>query len=178
MKLSRSFYRSRQFRMALFSKPGSDELAEAQRWLPPVAFTLFLRMQPGEQVHSLAVLQKLLAWQATNPDLLAAALLHDIGKIRCPLKPWERAWAVLFNAVLPNRAQRWGHADAVTVGWRRSFVVAEQHAAWGAELVANCGLSPLTVNLIRRHHETLAVSPENILENQLLGMLQFVDNES
>jgi hypothetical protein len=54
-------------------------------------------------------------------------------------------------------------------------VVAIQHPAWGAEMAAEAGSSPLVVALIRRHQNLLqdeAVS----LEDRLLGALQRVDN--
>ena len=34
-----------------------------------------------------------------NPDLLTAALLHDSGKTRTPLRIWERVVVVIVNAI-------------------------------------------------------------------------------
>ena len=67
-----------------------------------------------------------------NPDLLAAALLHDVGKSRFPLRLWERVLIVSLKAFFPDRATRWGVGAAK--GWRRALVVAAQHPTWGAEM--------------------------------------------
>lgn len=114
----------------------------------------------------------------TNHDLWVAALLHDVGKIRYPLNLWERIEVVLFNSMMPGKAQDWGQAEPV--GWRKPFVVALQHPGWGADLAERAGATPMTVALIRRHQEKTGVdtgNPDNI-ENQLLKQLQIYDNES
>lgn len=140
---------------------------------------VFRCMQPGEQAHSVEVLQRLRTAGETHPDLLAAALLHDLGKIKYPLAPWERALIVLVMAVLPEKVRRWGDGDAS--GWRKPFVVARQHAAWGAEMAQAAGTSPLAVSLIRRHQDALPAATlafENSLEDELLKKLQYFDDES
>jgi hypothetical protein len=62
-------------------------------------------------------------------------------------------------------------------GWRKAFIVAEQHAEWGAEMAREAGVSPLTVCLIRKHHNPPRQEAE-IMENSLLHKLWLVDNES
>ncbi len=88
----------------------------------------------------------------TDPDLLAAALLHDVGKIRTHFFLPEKVLVVLVKAGAPRLYRRWGSGPAG--GWRRPFAVSVQHPAWGAEMVAAAGGSPLTVELIRRHAES------------------------
>jgi hypothetical protein len=112
-----------------------------------------------------------------DPDLLRAALLHDAGKIRCPLQLWERTWIVLGKAFLPDLARKWGAAPAdgekVPV-LRRPFIVSEQHPAWGAELALQAGLSPRAADLIRRHQSPASDGEDD----HLLRVLQSVDDES
>lgn len=151
MKQSQPVYRVRQFWAALHERPDPAGLDEARRLLSPELLALFLQMQPGEQAHSLKIFQQLKNQGESSPDLLAAALLHDVGKIRYPLRLWERVWVVLAQAWLPRLAAEWGQGQPT--GLRRALAAAVQHPAWGAELVAAAGGAPLLVELIRRHQQ-------------------------
>ena len=173
----RAAYRLRQFWQALFAKPTPAGLAPARALLSPAQMALFSQLQPSEQVHALQVLSRLAAQGETQPDLLVAALLHDIGKLRAPLRPWERASVVLGKRLFPARVQRWGAASQPQDGWRRAFVAAQQHPAWGAALARSAGVSLLTEALIRRHQQPPAPGADS-LEDNLLRKLQAVDNES
>ena len=171
----RLLYRTRQFLNILFAAPGPGKLADARRILSPSLMALFLSMQASEQTHSLRIFTELLEQGETNSDLLVAALLHDVGKSRSPLRPWERVWIVLGKALFSNRVKRWGKGEPR--GWRRPFVIAEQHPAWGAEMAAQAGASPLAVALIQRHQEPL-LNKHETLEDWLLSRLQLLDNEN
>ncbi len=118
--------------------------------LSPALLRLFQTMTPAEQQHSIALSQALEAQGHTDPDLLAAALLHDVGKTLHPPYLWERVWVVLGEHFLPRRAAAWGAGSPR--GLRRGFVIRQQHAAWGADLATQSGASPCTADLIRRHH--------------------------
>jgi len=90
---------------------------------------------------------------------------------------------VLVKNLLPGTFQRWG-ASGDILGWKRIFVVAEQHPAWGAEMAALAGASQLTVNLIRRHQERSSpVSKADFelgirtQEDYYLYQLQYLDEE-
>jgi hypothetical protein len=195
----RIYYRTRQFWHGLRITPTNNEMDRARSVLSSTQFDLFMRMQPGEQSHSLAVFTKLSAAGDDDPDLLVAALLHDVGKTLFPLKLWERAWIVLANAVFPRFSNGWALGDFEDLKklsfWKRPLVVAKQHPKWGAELAAQAGSSHLVVSLISRHQETLVVdehssaqiristSGQNELkflgiEDCLLQKLQAADDES
>lgn len=126
-------------------------------------------------------MRKLLDRGNHQPDLLVATLLHDVGKLRYRLNPVERAMIVLVGAVTPKWTQRWGNLPAGgwenVRGWRRAFVVAEQHAMWGAEMARQAEVSPLAEALIREHHHPQG----NAMDEEETGLLQqlwSVDNES
>ncbi len=116
-----------------------------------------------------------------QPELMVAALLHDVGKLRYRLNPLERAVVVLAKAVMPKSVHRWGIAPASSLDglnrWRKAFVVAEQHPHWGAELSRQAGASSLTEALIRNHHNPHRASHETI-ELDLQQKLWLVDNET
>lgn len=174
-------YRARQFWFALTATPDPNQLAQARQVLSPALMALFQRMQAGEQAHSLAIFCQLCEQNETQEDLLVAALLHDVGKGRYPLRLWERVLIVLARVFVPERVKAWGSGEPR--GWKRAFVVAERHPAWGAELAAAAGASPLAVSIIRRHQEPLLPAAVGrgegpSLEDRLLHRLQLLDNES
>jgi len=148
--------------------------------LPPAAANLFQAMPPYDRRHALAVVRTLQAQGHTDPDLLAAALLHDDGKTggktggktvgqRGALHLWHRVAVVLCRAFWPGLLERIGQDQ--TENWRRPFFVQLHHAAIGAELAREVGCSPVTVELIRRHED-----PPDQVDDPLLAALQAADS--
>jgi hypothetical protein len=88
---------------------------------------------------------------------------------------------VLVKAVMPDQAQWLGSLPPDgwdnLPGWRKAFIVAAQHADWGADMAREVGASPLAESLIRKHHDPTGQDAE-IVENSLLRKLRLVDNES
>jgi hypothetical protein len=132
-------------------------------------------MQPAEQVHAYQVFKRLESAGQTTPDLLAAALLHDVGKILVPLSIFDRIVIVLGKYFYRKATQRW--AAETPHGLRLPFVVAEHHAEWGADLACQAGATALTVELIRRHQDTPNPNPDSQTE-RLLAALQAADDKS
>jgi hypothetical protein len=179
MNAARILYRTRQLWLSILVEPAPDELEIAYRYLNPKQREIFEKMQPGEQAHSLQVLRMLIAQGEEHPDLYKAALLHDVGKSRFPLKWWERVLIVLVKAVRPECVQRWGGEETGLASfWRRAFVVAEHHPAWGAEIAAQAGVSPLGVSLIRKHQQDPVELAGDTLEDRLLLKLQAADDHN
>jgi hypothetical protein len=175
--VNRARYRVRQFLWYLRRAPLSPaEQAEVRRVLPPALAERFARLAPGEQAHALRVLRAVAAGAhpyAARPELLQAALLHDVGQTVAPLNVFERAWAVLARRWLPAWAERWGRGPAR--GWRRAFVAAARHPEWGADLAAQAGAAPLVAALIRRHQAPLAAP--RTTEDEMLAVLQAADDD-
>jgi hypothetical protein len=173
--ISRLAYRSRQFWNALLSPRKRIMSENIIPYLTPTQLILFRRMQPSEQIHAYQVLKRLETGGQTNPDLLKAALLHDVGKILQPLSIFDRIIIVLGKRFFRRRAQRW--ADGPARGLRRPFVVSERHAEWGADLISQSGANPRTVELVRRHQDPHLLNPGSVTE-RLLAALQTADDES
>lgn len=150
MNWTRVRYRVAQFFYTLLASFRSVDAAYAAPRLSPAEFVLFSRLPRTERQHALAVCRALEAAGRRDPDLLAAALLHDVGKLRVCPTIWERVGVVLAEHYLPRRAARWSQGEPR--GLRRGFVIRAQHAAWGAELAEQAGSSPRAVALIRAHH--------------------------
>jgi hypothetical protein len=182
--MSGAAYRFQQGMRALvaWARPVDD--AQAERYLTPPLFALYCQMRRTERQHSLRVLNGLLDAGYTQPDLLTAGLLHDVGKIRAPFFLPEKVVVVLTRAVFPALFYRWGsHADRDytrfpgILSWRRPFAISVQHPAWSADIVAEAGGSALVVDLIRRHADPLP-DPPRTEADRLLAALQSVDDQS
>ncbi|NDJ75490.1 MAG: HD domain-containing protein [Chloroflexi bacterium] len=168
-------YRLQQGLRALGAWLRPVEDAEAAQYLTPDLFALYCQMRRSERQHSLRVLRGVLQAGYTHPDVLVAALLHDVGKIRTRFWLWEKVLVVLVKAFFPALYWRWG--SGLAQSWRRPFAVSVQHPAWGAEMVAAAGGPPLAVELIRRHQEAL-IAPPQTETDRLLCALQIVDNQN
>jgi putative nucleotidyltransferase with HDIG domain len=177
----RILYRVRQFWRNVTLKTDSYDLKRAQEQLNAEQWKLFNRLQPAEKMHAMIVFHKLLEQGENQPDLLTAALLHDIGKLKYCLNPFQRAMVVVVSALMPRCAQRWGTPPTqgweALAGWRKAFIVAEQHATWGAEMARQAGVSAMAEALIRQHHHPHGDEVGND-EDKLLHKLWIVDNDS
>jgi len=176
--LQRCFYRVQQFWQALTASIDEEDIQEVRAVLAPELLDLFLQMQTSEQAHSLWVYRRLRSQGETQPDLLAAALLHDVGKSLYPLKIWERVEIVLSKKFMPSVVKHWENSPSK--GWRKPFVVAAQHPAWGAEMAQKAGATHRVVSLIRRHQDKVSLDQGKISteEDHLLSLLQIYDDES
>ena len=172
---TRFTYRISQFWSVLRSSaPAEHELDQAKSVLTESQMELFLQLQPSEQRHGLRMLQALRNQGETQLDLLAAALLHDIGKVIQPLQLWERVLIVIARKLIPDKVTTWGGGEPK--GWKRPFVISRKHPEWGAELVSKIGGSTLLLNLIRNHENEAPDGLQNSLEARLLKVLREADD--
>lgn len=178
-------YRVGQFFRALTARISDEEMEQAAHILTPASLVRFRSMAMQDQRHGLDVCAALRQAGQTNPQLLAAALLHDVGKAAARLSAWQRAIIVLLERFAPRLLVRLGQGEPreripnLPNGWRRSFVINAQHPEIGARWAQEAGCSPLTVTLIRRHQDELLNSPPLANErekDQLLAALQAADN--
>jgi hypothetical protein len=176
--MRRILYRVRQFLGSLWPRITPDEQSELSRWLPPQAVAVFRQMTLRDQRHSLIVLRRLQGAAPDQPDLLAAALLHDVAKTAQPgrrIRLHHRVLVVLMNATRPGWVQQVARNDPGS--WRYPFYLHLHHPDLGARLAEQAGCSALTVELIRRHQEKLTHAPRNETE-RLLALLQAADDAS
>ncbi|UCC51879.1 MAG: HDIG domain-containing protein [Anaerolineaceae bacterium] len=136
---------------------------------------LFTCFEEQGQWHAYRVFRTLRHAGHCQPNLLAAALLHDVGKTREPLSIWDRVLIVIVETLLPSQIDTWGRGGAQ--GWKRPFVVRAQHARWGAEMAQAAGSDPVTVKLILRHQDELRSGPATV-EDEMLLLLQWADDQN
>ena len=92
--------------------------------------------------------ERRLGGDATRP-VLAAALLHDIGKIDAGLGTWGRVVATVVARVAGrDTAKRWIARRGYTGRIGRYL----HHPEIGADLLAAAGSAPLTVAWAKEHH--------------------------
>jgi hypothetical protein len=98
---------------------------------------------------------------AVGRDVVAAALLHDVGKVEAGLGTWARA-GVTFAGMAFGREQlvTWSGAAVEAAGtagggvraWRRRIGLYFLHDRVGADLLREAGSDPLTVAWAGEHH--------------------------
>lgn len=173
---SRIRYRLWQFGQELWPRPlppsAWDEIAAV---LTPAEMVLFRRYTVSDQTHCYRVMVMLRDSGESDPILLAAALLHDIGKTRVRLSIWDRVLVVVGPVLLASRVAAWGEGEPL--GWRKAFVVKAQHAAWGAEMARIVHSHPDVVALIGRHQDNVPVQATAV-EDDLLRRLQWADDQN
>jgi hypothetical protein len=113
-------------------EPDAHREAWARSQLLAGELALWVRMSPADRRHSIEVARRFRAIVETpSRDELAAALLHDVGKVECGLGTFGRVAAT----VVGPRTER----------FRRYH----DHERIGVELLEAAGSTPVTVELAR-----------------------------
>ncbi len=110
----------------------------------------YLRLGKPDRAHSLRVLAWLRGHGFRDPDLMAAALLHDCGKAAARISVAQRTLKVLLKRFSPSRWEQLSR-PAEPGSWRYPFYVLRHHPAIGAHWVEQAGGAPDLVWLIRLH---------------------------
>lgn len=125
---------------------GEKAISEAEdhwatRWLTPTELQIWRKMPPPDRRHGLRVAAHVLQAMPAAPEtLLAAALLHDCGKVGRQYRSSERVLAGL----LP-------HTVAEVLPWPPAQAKAH-HAIWGAHEILRLGGRAAVASLVARHH--------------------------
>lgn len=158
--MARPIYRVGQFVAHLRARVIPEEEAFVRRVLPGSAVALFERMPVADRRHALDVAERLLKAGHTDPELLSAALLHDVAKGH-RVRLWHRVAGVLLEAVAPRTLARL--ASPRPASWRYPFHLYLHHAALSAEEARAAGCSDRSAAFIR------GISPEMSLQSALLA---------
>lgn len=135
-------------------RPGGPAAAD-QAWvderLLPAERELWGRMSGPDRRHAVGVaqaVQRALGHEATRP-VLAAALLHDVGKVEAGLRTYGRVVATLSAKIAgPAMAHTWRRHR----GYTRRVGLYLLHAEVGGDLLELAGSDALTVAWTREHH--------------------------
>jgi hypothetical protein len=142
----------RRFFGSLSPRPPS---AVDEEWvvatLAPGELELWQRMSRADRRHAAGVgrrVQRALGSEATRP-VLAAALLHDVGKVAAGLGTYGRVVATLSEAAGGRAAaDDWSRRS----GFTRRVGLYLRHSELGGDLLDMAGSDPLTSAWAREHH--------------------------
>lgn len=137
---------------------GADE-RWARSWLLPGEAALWARMSGPDRRHAVGVAREVgrhLGAALVTPvrglrrPIMAAALLHDVGKIDAGLGTWSRVAATALAVTLGRpRVAGWA---APGRAWRARAGRYVTHDRLGAELLGAAGSDPFTVAWASEHH--------------------------
>ena len=139
-------HRVAQFFGHLTARVDPDEEVRARGLLPAAAWPLFAAMPTADRRHGLDVAAHLLAAGQADPDLLAAAMLHDAAKGR-RMRLWHRVAGVLLGSLAPRALASLASTDQRS--WRYPFHLYLHHAALSADAALAVGCSARTAAFIR-----------------------------
>lgn len=131
--------------------PSAHDAVWAQQQLASDEMLLWDAMPPTDRRHSVAVARRVersLGDDATRP-VLAAALLHDVGKIQSGLGTFGRVAATLtVGLVGRSRTASWSERPGVRGRVSRYL----RHPELGAVMLSAAGSDAVTIAWAREHH--------------------------
>jgi HD domain len=145
--------RLRQYRDAS-RLPSDADYALARRALPPALYELFAAQHPRDVVHAAATARWLLERGHDEGDLIAAALLHDVGK--GVQRRRDRVAYVLSSAAGVDRVLG---SSRSRFELRQAIARSRAHSDAGAAMIASAGGSDRVVYLTRFHHASRSQDP-------------------
>ncbi len=167
----RIWYRIIQFARQVAPRRMEPLDAALRAELQPAEWELVARLTAGDRAHLFDTWRRLKETGCRDPDVLKAALLHDIGKVddRGRVYLAHRVTAVLLHRFAPRVLGRL--AGNGVPGWRYGYYLAIEHPRTGAELARLAGSSVRVCWLIAHHQDNGAAGDEG------LALLQSVDEE-
>jgi len=133
--------------------PSAVDAAWAESQLLEGEVPLWRSMSRSDRRHAAGVARRVevaLGGEATRP-VVAAALLHDVGKTESGLGTYGRVIATVSGAAIrrdPDVVRAWTR----TRGFTRSVGLYLQHPRIGGDQLAMAGSDELTVAWAREHH--------------------------
>jgi hypothetical protein len=149
-------HRVRQFASHIAARVAPEEVELARRVLPPTAYALFAAMPVADRRHALDVAAHLVSAGRDDPDLLAAALLHDAAKGE-RMRLWHRVAGVLLESFAPRALRRLALDDPRS--WRYPFHLYLHHDSLSADAAVAAGCPPRVAAFIRGEPATDADAP-------------------
>lgn len=153
--------------------PSETDRVWVESTLSEAEFGLWGRMDGPDRRHSVRValeVERRLEHQATLP-ILAAALLHDVGKIDAGLGTWGRVVATMSAKVAgADTARLWIKSK----GFTRKVGLYLLHPEIGADMLELVGSDPLTVAWTQDHHKPAA---EWTIDADVAAVLHDVDDD-
>ncbi len=153
--IARAPYRIGQLGRALAPWVAARDRALAEAMLAPAQLAAFRLMSPTDQRHAVRVARHLLHEGLCDPDLLVAALLHDLGKVDPAalgrVRLLHRVTKVVLTKVAPGLW--WRVSTQTGRGLLRGYYLLRHHPTLGAVWAARLGVSERACALIAAHQD-------------------------
>jgi hypothetical protein len=151
-RLSSPAVRVKQFVRSILTRSDPEVDASLRSLLAnDEQYRFVTRLSPYDRAHLLRVhdLVRDAGWD--NPDLLTAALLHDIGKAdqRARVRAWQRVAIVVTRRFLAENRLRMIPPNLPRP--LHGLYLGIHHAPLGAELARMAGATPAACSMIRDH---------------------------
>ena len=151
--------------------PEDDEWACTK--LLPSEVELWRRMRGNDRRHAVGVardVERALGAEATRP-VLAAALLHDVGKVQSGLGVYGRVVATICGMIAGrDTAKEWARSR----GFTRKVGLYLLHPDLGGDMLGMAGSDPLTEAWARQHHR----SPDSwTIDREIAAALKAADDD-
>jgi hypothetical protein len=133
--------------------PNAADLRWARSRLSDGEWLLFERMSNPDQRHSVEVARAVVgALPDAEPEVIAAAFLHDVGKVESGFGTPARVLATVFWAIVPDRlADSWLRAPLPL----RKLAQYRRHPEIGEQLLLDAGAHPVTASWAADHHRSM-----------------------
>jgi hypothetical protein len=139
---------------------GTADLSWVRTALTPPEDALWSRLSRADQRHALGVARRVQATLRSSPYAdddrwIAAALLHDVGKLESGLGTLGRVGATLVRATVGStRVSTWSDHN----GTRSRIASYARHPELGADRIEDTGGRPEVATWARIHHQADVVT--------------------
>lgn len=172
-----SLYRVKQFLWSIFSRINEDDLRFIDAYLDQEKVELFKKLSVSEQKHSIRVARRVKdeydsfikesgteVKECYRRNLIAIALLHDIGKIHKRINVIDKSVLVILNKLTKGKLKSFTNIQKVDVYYN--------HAEKGAKILKDYGLDERALFLVRNHHNN------DMIIDRELELLKYCDSVS
>ncbi len=142
------FHLARRFVATVLGRFEPENQRIIETYLTGPERALFNTMTSADRRHCVDLYEQLQRDGHRDPDLLRAALLHDVGKATARIPVAVRVVYTLAALLSPRAADWLAFSD---VGWRRPFFVVTHHARLGADAALLAGSGSKVADLIAGH---------------------------
>ncbi len=143
--------RIKQFFRGVFCRLGNDDYKFINKYLNSEELYIFKKLTSYEKIHTYTVAKRIsdkLIKEKYNDNIdtervIKAALLHDIGKIECPMNIIEKSIIVILDKFFSNKLKQ---------SKNKKIYIYYNHAEVGYNILLNKEYSEEFLNIIRFHH--------------------------
>lgn len=153
--------RIRQFLLCIFSSLGSQDLEYIDKKLDNNIKYIFLKLSKYEKKHSILVARAVEKQFKNDPDLVKAALLHDIGKTKYHINIIQKSLLVLFDLLTKGKLKK--------ITENKSINIFYNHGQMGYDILKDSGYNERILFIVKNHHN------KNISSDDLRIIRKFDD---